>query len=56
MAVVHFNNSAKAESGVRVSGADAKKVSAILIDDTKKITKGNLTFLKSVTTSLKNYK
>lgn len=56
MAVVHLNNSAKAESSVKVSGIDAKKVSAILIDETKKITKGNLTFLKSVTTSLKNYK
>ncbi|MDX9899983.1 MAG: hypothetical protein RBT22_00640 [Aliarcobacter sp.] len=56
MAVVHLNNSAKAESSVRVSGLDAKKVSAILIDETKKITKDNLNFLKSVTTSLKNYK
>ncbi|MGJ0288423.1 hypothetical protein [Aliarcobacter cryaerophilus] len=56
MAVVHLNNSAKAESSVKVSGIDAKKVSAILIDETKKIAKDNLTFLKSVTKSLKNYK
>lgn len=56
MAVVHINNNAKAESSVKVSGVDAKKVSAILIDETKKITKGNLNFLKSVTASLKNYK
>ena len=56
MAVVHLNNSAKAESSVKVSGIDAKKVSAILIDETKKIAKDNLTFLKSVTKYLKNYK
>lgn len=56
MAVIHLNQNAKAESSVKVSGNDAKKVSAILIDETKKITKGNLTFLKSVTISLKNYK
>ena len=56
MAVVHMNNDARAESSVKVTGVDAKKVSAILIDETKKITKSNLNFLKSVTTSLKNYK
>lgn len=32
MAVVHLNNIAKAESSVKVSGIDAKKVSAILIE------------------------
>lgn len=56
MAVLHLNNDAKAESSVKVSGIDAKKVSSILIDETKKITKGNLNFLKSVARSLQTYK
>lgn len=54
MAVIHLNQNAKAESSVKVSGSDAKKVSAILIDETKKITQKNLNFLKSVTSSFKS--
>ena len=48
MAVIHLNQNAKAESSVKVSGNDAKKVSAILIDETKKNTEKNLNFLKSL--------
>ncbi len=56
MAVLHLSQDSKAESSVKVSGSDAKKVSAVLIDKTEEITKNNLNFFKGVIKNLKDHK
>lgn len=53
MAVLHMNKHSKEESSIKVSGVDAKKVSTVLLENTKKVANDNLSFLKSVTKSLK---
>lgn len=57
MAVLHMNSFAKAESSVKVTSSDAKKVYNILMDKKSSTvdSKKNLNFLKSISKTLTKF-